>query len=450
MRRLTQEEYETKVHEYSPNIKILGKYQNSRTKIHVQCNKCNYEWNPKAQSLIDGVNKDMCPNCHKVQHLIVKDLYDLLEKYSKNIYPLYYKEYDNDIIRSKDHILLYDERCGHTYIKTYNQIMNYGCNCPYCSNYKVLKGFNDVYTTDLWLANLLEDKDEAYLYTAKSSHKTYFKCPICQERYFKSFYDVFHNGLACKNCSDGISYPEKFMMNILKECNIRYEFQYVIGDYIYDFYLPDYNYIIETHGQQHYDNGFQRIKSNSRSIRDELQNDIDKQEFIYKSGFTGEYIVIDCRNSEPLFIKNSILSHKTLSTIINFKNIDIYDIHKMSLKSNILLACELYQQNHTIDQIKDIMCLSRNTIIKYLKQGNDCNICNYDSSNFIETLIQNNKIRSKRVRCITTNKSFNSLKEASDFYGISISLLSSHLSSKRRRAGVDKNLKQDLIWEFIQ
>lgn len=453
MRNLTQYEYENKVKKYNQNIIVLGEYKNNRSRIHVKCTKCDYEWQPKAQSLIDGVNKNMCPNCHNNKALHGIDLYNLLDRDSTEIVPLYYKEYDNEVIHSKDNILLYDGRCKHTYVKTYNQILTNGCNCPYCGGHKVSIGFNDLATTHSWMKELLNDENDAYKYTANSNKATYFKCPICKELYYKIFNDVCKHGLSCKNCSDGISYPEKFMMNLLNQCNISYIYQYAVGDYMYDFYLPDYNYIIELHGQQHYDNSFQRIRSQKRNVRDEIQNDIDKKEYIYRTDFNGEYIVIDCRQSQPLFIKDSIMANKKLASIINFDNIDVYYIHQLSLKSNVLVACGLYNNKHTINDIMSIMHLSRSTIIRYLKYGKLCGLCNYDTEKQkilqLEALRKSHENHKKSVRCITTNKTFDSLKEASEFYQISVSLLSGHLAGRRRRAGVDKDTQQDMIWEFI-
>jgi len=45
-----------------------------------------------------------------------------------------------------------------------------------------------------------------------------------------------------------ITMPEKNMKKILKNNNIDFEFQYVVGGYNYDFYLPKYNILIETDG----------------------------------------------------------------------------------------------------------------------------------------------------------------------------------------------------------
>ena len=59
----------------------------------------------------------------------------------------------------------------------------------------------------------------------------------------------------CKVCSDGISFPNRFMAALLDELHINYipEKTFDWSDNKrYDFYLTDYNIIVEMHGKQHY------------------------------------------------------------------------------------------------------------------------------------------------------------------------------------------------------
>ena len=49
-------------------------------------------------------------------------------------------------------------------------------------------------------------------------------CPYCGEKKLKECSRLDINNYPCK-CGDSISYPEKFMMNILTQLNIDYTYQ---------------------------------------------------------------------------------------------------------------------------------------------------------------------------------------------------------------------------------
>ena len=59
----------------------------------------------------------------------------------------------------------------------------------------------------------------------------------------------------CPVCGKKTSYSERFVYSILKQANITFvpqmEFEWLHNRF-YDVYLPDYNAIIEIHGEQHY------------------------------------------------------------------------------------------------------------------------------------------------------------------------------------------------------
>lgn len=51
-RRKTTEEYKGELFSIHPNLTVLGEYTGDNQKIKVQCNVCNYTWEPKAGSLL--------------------------------------------------------------------------------------------------------------------------------------------------------------------------------------------------------------------------------------------------------------------------------------------------------------------------------------------------------------------------------------------------------------
>ncbi len=61
-RRISQQDFERRVHEKNPYIKLLGKYTINRDKIECYCQKCENKWSPTAGSLLQGIG---CPICAK-------------------------------------------------------------------------------------------------------------------------------------------------------------------------------------------------------------------------------------------------------------------------------------------------------------------------------------------------------------------------------------------------
>ena len=136
-----------------------------------------------------------------------------------------------------------------------------GCNV--CSNQKVLKGYNDMWTTNPNLAKLLADPNDGYKYMQSSRKYIDWKCPNCGNIIkYKVIYQINKYGLSCPKCSDGISYPEKFVNQFLQQL-LQDNFIYQLSktnfkwckNYKYDFYFKINNeeYVIETHGLQHYE-----------------------------------------------------------------------------------------------------------------------------------------------------------------------------------------------------
>lgn len=108
------------------------------------------------------------------------------------------------------------------------------------------------------------------------------------------------------------------------------------------------------------------------------------------------YIVLDCRESNADFIKSSILN----SELINLFDLSVIDWNKCALdscKSNIVMACDLWNNGtHSTKEISEIMCLTRTTIITYLKKGTKYGICDYDGKEQMRLSMAKNAKYNKR------------------------------------------------------
>jgi hypothetical protein len=277
-------------------------------------------------------------------------------------------------------------KCGYIWDVSPQLISVRGHGCPACANQVLVRGFNDMWTTNPELAKLLANPEDGYKYMQHSSKKVNWKCPNCGNiLYKKPINDVSYQGLSCNYCSDGISYPEKFIMNLLKQLNVNFKYQKKFNwsyDKKYDFYVSDIGCIIEVNGEQHYHNSFIFKNSDHKNMGliYQKENDEFKKQLAIKNGIDeNHYIVIDCRESGLEWIRNSILN-TNLKNFYDLSNVDWNKCHKNSLNSFIRQSCDLWNYGiKSTTMIASILGLSQSTICEYLKQGDKIDLCNYIS-----------------------------------------------------------------------
>ena len=278
----------------------------------------------------------------------------------------------------------------------YEENIKKGSGCPVCSGKTVLPGYNDIMTTHPDIAMLFLNTDDALRYSAYSHNYVYFKCPRCGNIIYARITTVSYYGLHCRMCSDGISYPEKFVFNVLQQVsnlhkeniqlqnfkpqktfgwskNILHQNPKLSGDKKYDFYIPlTNNILIETNGEQHFKECFFHIHKNSKTLVEEQENDKLKMELAISNGILPQnYIQLDCRYSNMDYIKTSIM-HSNLPELLDFTENDINweECNRIATSSRVYEACELWNSgNHVINSIATVMKLSGNTIRNYLRRG---------------------------------------------------------------------------------
>lgn len=225
--------------------------------------------------------------------------------------------------------------------------INRKCYCESINRPKVVDGVNDIPTVAPWMIEYFQGGyEEAKKYSFCSNKRVVFKCPHCK-RLSKPMlvYDLYnHHNLNCI-CNDNISFPEKFFWAFLDYLNIDYDFQvgarkfnFLKGKYKYDFYIPKYDCIIETHGRQHYETCmFDDIKN--QKLRDQ-----HKRRLAVDNGVT-YYIELDCRESELKWIKKSIMNSQ-LPKILSFTEDDIDWVHcyEQCMSNKVKEICDYYMK----------------------------------------------------------------------------------------------------------
>lgn len=98
---------------------------------------------------------------------------------------------------------------------------------------------------------------EDYINNSTSNLK--IRCGECGNIFKTSLANYeYNNKIRCDSCSQRISTPERSVMDFLSEYKINYIYNHTFDDCAskkllpFDFYLPDYNLIIETDGEHHF------------------------------------------------------------------------------------------------------------------------------------------------------------------------------------------------------
>lgn len=256
-------------------------------------------------------------------------------------------------------------------------------SCPVCSGRNVIDGINDMHSTNQNLFNQLVDKEFGHRHAQHSNKKTNWICPDCGNIINnKSPNQILRYGYGCNNCSDGISYPEKFMTNLLSESGIEFIYQYNkkhaewCGDYKYDFYIPKFNVIIEVNGLQHYKScqwhSYDDVSKNDKLKRDLAERNVSK------------YIVIDARYSNRDFLKQSIMRNDDMYDILfsNIMYIKWKQIDQISEKSKLKSVALSFNDGVSFETIMSTFNIGKTTLKRYLNRGTELGFCNYNPKLF--------------------------------------------------------------------
>ena len=263
--------------------------------------------------------------------------------------------------------------------KHHEVVCNSGCHGSSRSPFQVIKGVDDLATMHPNLVQYFINKQEASRYKPQSDKRVSLKCPRCNHKKGMRISGLVNQGFSCPVCSDGHSYPERVVTNVLKQLGVDFQTQLSkttfdwCGIFRYDFYIPEFNIIIETHGRQHYQD------TTWASYEEQHNRDLDKwMTAQMKLGSDLQYIIIDCRQSNLSFIKNNLLDSQ-LSTMFNLQGIDWEEVGRQSDSGMMNTIVNHY--NETLDstrQIANIFNIHPTTVLRYLKRGSQLGICKYN------------------------------------------------------------------------
>lgn len=302
MRKLTHEDFVKRIEQINPNIIILSEYTNCRDKIKCQCKIDGYIWFPSAKNLFKGSG---CPKCSQN----IRRTHEMFVDQMKEINPhmIFHTKYHDVNTKIKYECLL----CGHIGETLPKYLMRSG-QCPKCRNEytHTTKGFVELakqcndkvdvigeYNNKLTKVKVRCKKCNYEWYVLPNAILKNGGCPKCNRKiitteefqktvekvnpYIKIVgeYTKGHNKIECmcKRCgktwevearrlTESRACPyccrskgELRISNYLDENQITYIPQKIYDDLYgtggghlsYDFYLPDFNLLIEYQGELH-------------------------------------------------------------------------------------------------------------------------------------------------------------------------------------------------------
>ena len=294
-----------------------------------------------------------------------------------------------------------------------------GVGCAACRHRAVVTGINDIATITPQRVKFFKNKEDTLIFSPVSHHIVEAVCPLCGRGKNINIDRIDDNGIGCI-CSDGFSYPEKFIYCFLEQVSDDFVYQLSnttfqwCGAKRYDFYLPNENVIIEVHGAQHYcDSGFYDNKR--RTLSEEIENDNIKKELAFKNGFDeNNYIILDCRKSDVDFIKKSI-EYSGLIRLLNIQldNVNWQQCHIFAARNFTKKMCDYWESYKTqYDQVLETKIIAtkfhvgKGCVLDNLKKGRELGWC------YFLTRLEKSKVVSDTiVELYISGKSVNEIME---------------------------------------
>lgn len=414
-------------------IKVERKNKATILNVNYNGTTCNIHSNDlrmcKLNKIIRKNDKSLFINWkYNIGENVVKDIYILDRKFDNSIqyYKIIckkcgFKSQSHYITKGKKSLYKNEYWIDGTYLSEFK-------DCPCCSESRhsiIVKGINDIATTDQWMVRYFSDKTNAYKYSSGSHSKILMKCPDCNtERIYQISNLKFYKHLPC-SCGDNISFPNKIAYYLFKDLKDIYDYtrEYNpdwLKPYFYDNYFKYKNkeYIIEMDGALGHGN--KSFGSNDKDVeglkRDKLKDELAKEHNI-------TVIRIDSTKSDFEYIKGNII--KSIGNLLDLSDVDWNKIHENSTHNIVKEICIYANKHYTFngDRLKDAEKITeislkfhvcRSTVIRYLKRGRNFGWCEYI------TFLERSKIITDKVYNMYIKNRNLSYKQIADTLNIEI------------------------------
>ena len=263
-RSKSQEQFVKDVEKVNPNIEVIGQYVNAKTKVLVRCKIDGYTWNADPRKIMRGSQCSVCLN-----RIVITGINDVATTRPDLIQ--YFKHKEEAYVYasgSEKYIDVVCPKCGYEDNIRVANLSRFGFACNGC--YENKYGHKRVpygYWNEDTMQEYLDENYHGYklLDVQKPNEddckylKVFIKCPNENHPPYWAYWKNITSGYTCLLCytEDSMSKGERAAELIFKKYNYTYEPQKRFDDCCdkytlpFDFYLPEYNLIVEIMGEQH-------------------------------------------------------------------------------------------------------------------------------------------------------------------------------------------------------
>lgn len=260
---MTHEELVTRMAQISPDITLLGKYINSKSRIPVRCSKCGFVWTPRGQDLLSGRSCKRCSQAARHEARMQQGNIIFLERIKEKnpaITPL--EKYQG----SDQKIWFKCSLCKHVWqTSPYNIVHGHGC--PKCNSAR--KGLVKRLTQEDFETRLKEKNPDltALGQYTKSSEPIKVKCKKCGHTWTPIAGNLL-SGHGCRQCAHvQTSFMEQFVLRAfslhLGEDAVLSRDKRLIGKEL-DIYLPAHKLAVEIGSWHWHKNSVENDKEKRR------------------------------------------------------------------------------------------------------------------------------------------------------------------------------------------
>ena len=276
---ITHEEFVAKMQSINSDIIVTSKYQNYKTRITVKNKICNHIWETTPDNLLKGNN---CPICSRLsQRKTHEQFIQELSIVHPNIIVL------NKYTTAKTKIECLCAVDGYRWdTKATNLLSGYGC--PVCGSKRT--GLKKRKTNEQFVLEMSLINPDIELLEPYTTCHSKIKCKCKLDGY--EWYGMPSNLLRKEGCPlCCTSKGEREITKYLKENKLEYQPQIMFdgllgvgnGKLSYDFYIPQYNLLIEYQGEQH----FESVEhfGGKEQLLVQQEHDKKKREYAYNNEY---------------------------------------------------------------------------------------------------------------------------------------------------------------------
>ena len=280
--KITLEQFKKEVYDLEKDnfIIISEEMKNSKTPILMIHKKCNKEVSIRRDDFLRGRR---CKYCSGKNKKTIEEIQLELKSLTDD-YLLVSKDYKNN----HSELIFYHKQCKREFSSTYTRFFKQGSRCKHCvRESRIIKKTTDEYKKEVY--NIYKNEYTVLgEYTAKT-HKILMQHNTCGHTWEISPYQFIDRRDRCPACYKIPKNESKYVLmikEILNENNISYITEKKLCKnpetnrfLLADFFIEDYNLVIEYDGKQHYKPMYNDIKK----LEKQKKRDLIKDKYLIKN-----------------------------------------------------------------------------------------------------------------------------------------------------------------------